>query len=449
MSLLPPLAIAFVRATRHGMIDPLAIFAACFSAYNGVLLLRLNYGASPHRAPFAIDGAMFFHAAILSALGSLGLVAGWLLSHNRRQEPRALRSSNECTASFLTGCVFYLIGIGLYMAVYAQLGGYMQSVAMDRGRRFEMLTGTLWLPYQGFVISGLSLMVYASIGAARFRLLVSSIACLIWFGLVLLQGDRRLVLQMMLALAIVVGTLRPNFVKLRPLALVALAGVYFIAVMFGEYRELIYDLAAGRSTLKQARVIAGGEDQVSGKPEDTELGGPYMSVLYYSSGTEPLRWGRSYLMALPAFLPKALYPGTKDPGISAEFDQTLYEGAGPVYGWGFSPIAEAYANFGPVGPLAIMTLWTICFAWLGSHRYRSLSAMVVCATLLQEAVNANRIDFRSVYIESVYCTGIGLIAVATVKAIAGVTDRSLYSHHTTALSFYLNHARRSKAPQRS
>lgn len=423
VSLVPPLGVAFVRAARNGIVDPLALFALCFAAYNGVLLVRLNYGVNPHETPFATNGPMFFHAGILSGLGSLGLVFGWLLSKNRRSEPMIQGSPSQCTASFLTGIVFYLVGIALYMVQYWQVGGYMQSVAMDRGQRFEMLTHSVSMPFEGFILAGLSLMVYASVGIAKSRLILSSAACLIWSGLVLLQGDRRLALQMMMAMAVVVGTLRPKITKLRPLALVYIAAAYSVAVMFGQYRTLIYDLAAGRSTLKQAQVAAQSEESIMGKPEDSELGGPYISVLYYSGSAEPLRWGSSYAMSIPAVVPRALYPGAKMPAISADFDQALYEGVGPVYGWGFSPIAEGFANFGLAGPFGVMVLWSMFFAWLGSNRYRGLAGMVVCATLLQEAVNANRIDFRYVYFETVYCSSVAIIAVMMMKAAAEIADR--------------------------
>lgn len=426
VSFLPPLGVAFVRATRNGIVDPLAVFALSFAAYNGILLLRLNYGAAPHVVPFAIDGPMFFRAGILSGLGSLGLVLGWLLSTNGRSKPMRPGSPVQCTASFLTGTAFYLMGIALYLVQYWQMGGYMQSVAMDRGQRFEMMKNTVSTPYEGFVVGGLCLMVYAGLGGAKSRLVLSSAASLLWLGLVLLQGDRRLALQIIMALAVVIGTLRPKTTKLRPAALVVIASAYLVAVIFGEYRELIYDLAAGRSTLKQAQIAADSQESVSGKPEDSELGGPYISVLYYSSGKEPLRWGLSYASSVPAFLPRALYPGAKTPPISNDLDEALHEGVGPVYGWGFSPVAEGFANFGLAGPLTAMVLWSMGFAWLGSNRYRSLAGMVVCATLLQEAVNANRIDFRYVYLESVYCSSVGIIAVMTMKAVTGITNRGRY-----------------------
>lgn len=423
VSVLPPLCVAVVRAKRNGLADPLAVFASCFAAYNGVLLVRMSCGVGAQEMPFATNGATYFRAGVLSGLGSLGLLAGWLLSNDRRAEPMTQGGASESTASFLMGCAFYIVGIALYMVQYWQVGGYMQSIAMDRGQRFEMLTHAVSMPYQGFVLSGLGLMVYAGLGISKPRMVLSAIGSLVWLVLVLVQGDRRLALQLIMALAVVIGTLRPKVMKLRPVALVCIAAAYSGAVVFGQYRTFIYDLAAGRSTLKQAEVAAQSEDSVLSKPEESELGGPYISVLYYSSGTEPLRWGSSYATSVPAVVPKALYPGVKTPAISADLDQALHEGIGPVYGLGFSPVAEGYANFGFVGPFGAMVLWSMFFAWLGSNRCRGLAGMLVCAGLLQEAVNANRIDFRYVYFESVYCSIVAILAVIMVKVFSDITRR--------------------------
>jgi hypothetical protein len=446
VSLIPPLGVAFMRATRNGIVDPLAVFALFFAAYNGVVLVRLNYGVDPQDIPFATDGPMFFHAATLSAIGSLGVVVGWLLTRNRRTEPVRQGSPSQCMAAYLTGITFYLVGLALYMAQYWQMGGYMQSIAMDRGQRFEMLTHTVSMPYQGFILSGLSLMMFASIGVAKSRLMLSSAACVVWLGLVLLQGDRRLALQMIMAVAVVVGTLRPNIVKLRPIAVVCIAAAYFVAVLFGQYRTLIYDVAAGKSTLKQALLAEQSDASVMSNPEQTELGAPYLSVLYYSRGTEPLRWGSSYAMSIPAFLPRALYAGAKTPAISADLAQALYEGGmRPVYGWGFSPVAEAFANFGLAGPFGAMVLWCMFFAWLASNRHRSIAGMLVCAALLEEAVNCNRIDFRYVYLESVYCLIVAVIAMVVVKAVTEITSRRREPVRMILSGPHLVPARRSRA----
>jgi hypothetical protein len=173
------------------------------------------------------------------------------------------------------------------------------------------------------------------------------------------------------------------------------------------------------------------------KPEHSELGGPYVSVLYYTRDSEPLRWGSSYGLSIPAVVPRALYPGLKAPAISADLDQALYEGgSGPVYGWGFSPIAEAVANFGLSGPFVMMALWSIFFSWLSSQRSRGLAGMMVCATLFEEAVNSNRIDFRYVYFESVYCVSVAIAAVMLMKAFTRITrkGRSFDRPHSQGLN---------------
>ena len=424
VSLVPPASVSIVRAQRSGLVDPLAVFALCYAAYNGVLLFQLSSGIDLSDAPIQPDGPMLFRAGLMSGLGALGLVAGYLTSGSSR--PAAMRpgTHSERAAGFITGAVFYALGIVLYLSQYWQIGGYMQAVAMDRGERFELLRNTVSMPYEGFVVGGIALMVYASVGGGRTRWLASSSACLLWLGMVLLQGDRRLALQMMMALGVVAGTMRPKLTKLRPLALVVIAVGYLAAAVFGQYRTLIYDIAAGRSTLKQAQVVAQGEESSVDKPQDSELGAPYMSVLYYSRGVEPLRWGSSYLESIPAVLPRVLYPGAKTTPISFELDESLHEGVGTVYGLGFSPVAEGFANFGFAGPFIAIFIWSKLFGLLSSARYSGLLGLVVSATLLQECVNANRIDFRYVYFESVYCASAGILAVLTMKAVMAIGSRN-------------------------
>lgn len=424
VSLLPPLAIAIVRARNNGMVDPLAVFALCYAAYNGVLLLQLNSATDLHDAPIEPDQAMMLRAGFMSALGALGLVTGWLLWGRNR--PVAMRPGThaERAASFVVGVVFYLIGIVLYLAQYWQIGGYMQAVAMDLGQRFELLRTTVSMPYEGFVVGGLALMVYASIGSNTSRSVLSGFASVLWLGMVILQGDRRLALQMVMALGVIVGTMRPSVTKLRPRALVVIACAYLLAALFGQYRTLIYDLAAGRSTLKQAQVAAESEESSINKPQDSELGGPYMSVLFYSRQSEPLRWGSSYAESIPAVLPRVLYPGAKTRPISLDLDEALHEGMGTVYGLGFSPVAEGFANFGYAGPFVAILSWSLLFQWIAALRYHSLGGMVLCATLLQECVNSNRIDFRYVYFESIYCSIAAVLAVWIVKAALVITNRN-------------------------
>jgi hypothetical protein len=179
------------------------------------------------------------------------------------------------------------------------------------------------------------------------------------------------------------------------------------------------------------------------KPEESELGGPYLSVLYYSNRAEPLRWGLSYLTSIPAFVPKALYPGSKVPAISADFDQALYEGVGPVYGYGFNPVAEGVANFGLPGAFGAMVLWSLFFAWLSAYRYRGLMGMVLCANLLQETVNANRIDFRYVYLEFVYCGLAAVLSVLAVKAVSQIAYRRSSAVATMPSSIAVHASQRS------
>jgi hypothetical protein len=61
-------------------------------------------------------------------------------------------------------------------------------------------------------------------------------------------------------------------------------------------------------------------------------------------------------------------------------------------------------------------LWTLYFLLIGALRHRGIWGTLACAVLLSEAINANRIDFRTVYCETVYLLA-GLAVVAFLRTL--------------------------------
>jgi hypothetical protein len=158
-------------------------------------------------------------------------------------------------------------------------------------------------------------------------------------------------------------------------------------------------------------------------PEHTEFGQPYVSILDLSRKEQELKWGSSYLTSLPAVLPRALYPGKKAIAPSELLASSLHSGLGAPMGWGYTPVAEAYSNFGLPGTFFILCGWSIFFVWLARVRYRGMGGVVIAAILVQEAVNANRIDFRSVYAEGIFCVVAAGAALLCVSIILWSTTR--------------------------
>jgi len=411
------------RFKKHG-IDPLALFCFCFVFYDGVLLFRLAtvsnssvllYPSSFTTETYAIAGALCVLAVgtvFLTALAWESTIAPFL-KHCKSPQETADRGT-----WFWSGLCAYAFGVGLYFLQFGQEGGYFAALVMGRGDRFELDATGLSYPYLAFVVPGIASMCYGSeVRKSNAERVICYGLVAVWCTLVLLQGDRRLVLQAIFTVIAVLSVLRPAALKLKVQTWILIVVAYFLFSIFAYARPLIAAVAASRETPAGAvseLIDSWSTDWIL--PEHTELAGPYLSLLSaVSSSTEHL-YGSSYYESLPAVLPKFLYPGQKPPILSSEFASQMHRGIGPASGWGYSPVAEAFVNFGVAGVVLIFVLWTIFFLVVGEMRYRSASGIIAFAVLFSEAVNANRIDFRNVYGEIVYFI-VGLLTVTCINAI--------------------------------
>jgi hypothetical protein len=403
-SLMTPATIGVLAAKRGGILDPVAVFALAYAAYNGLILTRFSF-LEPFEFPYpvVVDSKILFRAAIMSSLGTLGIALGWLLPNLRAQYRLPPRSTSECSAAFTTGASFFGVGLLFYLLQYQQLGGYTSALAIDRVERFAMMQENVSTPYVAFVIVGLILMFYGGLGKSKLRTRWAAGALLLWVVAVGLQGDRRLILQILMGVGLVAGALRPALTKFRPLALLAIMLGIFAALLFGQYRPFITFFLSRGMTVGQVVDLA--RDHVSPSmvmPENTEFGGPYVAILDLSRRHVDYSLGTTYLSSLPAMVPRAMYPGKKTIAPSEVLANSLHNGLGAAMGWGYMPVAEAYLNFGYLGVLPVMCIWSYLFVSLSRARFRGIAGLLVSAALVQQAVNVNRIDFRSVYLESFF-----------------------------------------------
>jgi hypothetical protein len=87
---------------------------------------------------------------------------------------------------------------------------------------------------------------------------------------------------------------------------------------------------------------------------------------------------------------------------------------------GFSPVAEAYRNFGPVGVVAILALFGMCFAGIDTIKDRRVAVLAI-ATLYPPLLVNVRNSFVSVPAQCVA----GVLLVTTVTAIRHVVGSVL------------------------
>ncbi len=421
-------AVALQRYRDYGLLDPLGIFSFFFLAYNGVLLLRLATMDDPTATvyPWPFNQEAYGKAGMLDAIAAVTMfVTATFLArlHPKSRTPNKTSVADPTrspTAWLIAGVAVYLLGLTLYFVQYQQVGGYLAGLKMGRGQRFTQFQGAgLSWPYLPFLLPGLAAIWYAAAQSrARAKKWVAYAALLSWCALVLVQGDRLLVVQAVMAAASVYLVSHGRRVQLRSglFALIALA--VLAALYFGYARSVIAPRIAGEMTDAEVQNFLESNpivDQV--KPERTELAGPYLSLLQIVTDSEgDILQGTSYGNALLSILPKALYPGEKPAYLSERFAESIHIGRSPVSGWGFNPVAEAYLNLGIFGAVIAFAIWTAGFHLLGECRERGPFGLLLFAVLLPEAVDANRIDFRNVYCIFVYFTA-GVIITYLIATI--------------------------------
>lgn len=431
------------RFRRHGL-DPLAVFCLGFSLYDGLLLFRLAtigkdsalpYPASFTQETYSSAGAL---CAIAAATVFLTAFAWESTVEPHLQNRRAGGLPEGAGMWFWSGLLMYAAGVVLYFLQFSQDGGYIAALAIPRGDRFELdAAAGLSYPYLAFVVPGIACMCYGSQAKeAKGMRFASYGLVVIWCVLVLLQGDRRLAVQAVLSVIAVLSVLRPNLLKLKFRTWLFLAAAYLLLSAFGNARSAITVVASGRSTATQAIEDLGSDwSDSSVLPEHTELAGPYLSLLSAVSDSTQHLYGSSYYESLLAVVPRFLYPGQKPPILSSEFASQMHRGRGSVSGWGYNPVAEAFVNFGAAGVALIFVFWTLFFLIIGALRHRGASGIIIFSVLLSEGINANRIDFRNVYGESVYF--LAGLAIATfinllLVGLLGRTSVRPVLHHQTS-----------------
>ncbi len=335
---------AWWRLRHHG-IEPLALFCLAFSLYDGVLLFRL--------ATLGDDSVLLypttFSSETYAAAGGLSdrccdnsFYSGPLGEHRRAASRGKSPSSGSgaTTGWFWSGLSMYAAGVVLYYLQFQQLGGYFVALATQRSERFELAEdpNALSYPYLAFVIPGIACMCYGSESnkSTGQRVTCYSLVA-VWCLLVLLQGDRRLLLQAVLTTVGVLTVLRPNFLRVRLRTWVLVVVAYLAFSIFGYARSFIATVASGRSTADEAIAeLSSTWSSDWALPEHTEFAGPYLSLLSAVSGNAEHLYGTSYYESILTVLPRFLYPGAKPRILSEQFAAGIHRGSGAVSGWGIT-----------------------------------------------------------------------------------------------------------------
>jgi hypothetical protein len=432
-----PFMVAYAAMMERGILDPTALFPACFGAYNGLPLIKLLSDDMPqNRAyPVKFEPYIYFEAGLLSALAAIFIAVTWALW--RLPPCKKLRKS-DLMGWFEMGTGSYILGILLYQVEYLEVGGYWAALAIERTRRFEVMAEKLSLPYFAFVLVGL-VMAAAASDTTRKRVATIVMSGL-WCVMVMVQGDRRLLLQAVVAVLAAWMFVAARSIRMRTKHLVLAISAYIVLAVAGQLREQIPRIVSdpdARHTVVDSDKNSSLLESV--KPGNSELGAPFLSVLYNAEHVREHALGASYFYTLVAIFPRFIYP-TKPPSPATEMANDLHRGrflGFAAAGWGYSPVAEAFLNFGMPGVCIISSLWMGAF--IGLSRLRNYTwGLVLAAVLAPETINANRIDFRTVYLEAFSCTVAVLIAALLVGILFKVSSQRV-GHRTAKVNMRMSH----------
>jgi hypothetical protein len=422
VSLVLPALVCWAAMKSDDIFNPFCIFSGFFALYNGLILLRLSSPDVRSRLlyPVAFNGEDYWRAGLLSAISAIAIGIAWLTCKKvgvRRSLPSAGFDS-PAHLYYRAGFIGVLIGFGAELIKFWQAGGVLAYLTESRIDTFDPTAShPAGLPAMPFVIAGLSLMVYgARPSLSHARLFWGAIV--IWTAVLLMRGDRRPILQMGIAVLFSWSVTVPGKIRVKVSTVFFVAAIYVAAILVGQFREFFPLMLRGEVRLETAFSWGVNNFNVDWvMPENTEFGAPYLSTLTaVSSNSLPL-YGHSYALSLISIVPRVLYPGTKPMTLADQFATDVARGTGAAQGWGFNPAAEAYMNFRWLGTPIVMFAWALFFIAMNRLRdYRPLGLMIGAA-LASEAVNANRIDFSTIYLESVHC----LLAAVIVFSLVAVS----------------------------
>jgi len=409
------------RFKNYGISDPLFIFLLFFLFYNGIVLLNFSSFIksgffSIELFPVSFRAETVRIAGLLSLSALLGIILGSWLYRILFPSKEGKKDIIDINFHFLLfgAFMFYIVGIAMLFLSYSSVGGFFGSLSIDRLQRGNILMSAHTLPYPGFIFVSLSILFYVSFKKKKFSLLLFSLLLLsFWSILLLLQGDRRFVIYSLLIVFAVWGTVEGDKIvkKFSTRKIVIFIFVIFIGYItfsfFSGIRFLIPLLISKKWTWSYSLTWIKEHISIDWfMPGKTEFGAPYLSLLYYIENKADRLLGSSYAFSVPYLLPRSLYPGVKPTFLADNFAIRIHDEffsfKDAIKGWGYSPVAEAFQNFGTLGPFLVFAVFGFFVESLSKLRNGGFWGQLVFLIALPELLNFNRMCFTPVFQEFVY-----------------------------------------------
>jgi hypothetical protein len=442
---LPGIVIA-QRVRLRGVIDPLGLFCFAFILYHAVLLVRVAMVGGAENLnliyPVEFPNATFVHAGVVSAISALSIMLTALTvertpgigNTGKRQKPAA--PAVNSSALFVSGIALYSLGILFFYLNASMLGGFIALFSLERTERYASFATQVTYPQTACLMAACVTATYSYLLRRTFFkgfMLVAMVG--IWSAILLLQGDRRTLVNFAISIAGLYACLTGERIAVSRRLLLTFLTAFVALCFFANVRLLIPRIFSRNVSISEALALTQ-EKSADAQwllPERTELAGPFLSLLYSVDSTDGPLYGRSYLESVACLLPRFLYPGERPQTISVAFSERVQDSymqaSKTAQGWGFSPFAEAYENFSLFGVVAISVMWTLGFSVLSVLPRQFGPGALFFAVLLPQAVNCNRNDFAAVLLESIHNS----LFLCVALAISAVFDASKHSKHKNAV----------------
>jgi len=416
------LYIAIRRVLNYGLSDPVFILLSFFMIYNGLTLINFAFSIrsgflSIDLFPTIFSAEVIRYAGLLSFLALLGLIFGiaiYKILFKEKRDVKFILQMIDFRFLVLIGLIFYLLGLAMFFMTYEQIGGFFAILSVSRLEVFQILASAHTLPYSGFIFLGIAICFLASFSRKSRKFFILSLFMLaVWSILLLLQGDRRLLIYSLLIVFVEWSLFFGDTIikhlgtKKLILGLFIAFCFYVILAFFSQIRFIIPLLITKELSIQESLVWISEHISLDWfMPVGAEFGGPYLSLLYSIKNKSDLLLGSSYAFSIPNILPRSLYPGPKPSGIEGNFATLIhnefYYFTDFITGWGYSPVAEAFNNFGTLGVFIVFAMLGLLLEFFGNLRYRSFWPMLVYLMWVPELFNLNRISFASVVQEFVF-----------------------------------------------
>ena len=382
---------------------------------------------------FVIDTDVLVKSIWLHNIAVIGLILSSLFASNpKAEEMRPSFAVHKTWAH--SGIMFLGLGFVMLFIHYQRLEGVLEAIAM--GRVTHLATAAALrgnLPYPMFFFAGFLLLSIYVVNSKKQNFSPKAIlfaVAFLWILINLFLGSRREILFLGI---IFVGAISSKYkIILNRKVLVCILLSYFAFSAVGHMRWG-FVLAVRERSWQYIHLAIQDMPPMWFIPASGEFAAPFYT-LHETLRLDLFRdvpMGATYLQALPNLLPRSLYPGVKPIPISGLFAITEHQGVGIPVGYGFSPVTEAYINFGWGLTVVFLTFGLLMNWFVKIKRRNSLSFLIYCCALLL-AFNLNRIDFSSSFMHVVYLAIVAVIAYMWALIIGA----SRYSQKTKSLPKY-------------